>query len=74
MPTSSTGDKIKTNTGDDIHLPEELPKNNHGKTKRKDCRHCLSKRNIRKATTFYCPLCIKKPGLCLKCFREYHRY
>ncbi|XP_045783762.1 piggyBac transposable element-derived protein 4-like [Maniola jurtina] len=74
MPTSSTVNKIKTNTGDDIHLPEELPKNHKGKTKRKDCRHCMDTTGKRKSTLFYCPLCSKRPGLCLKCFRVYHRY
>lgn len=71
-PTSSR--KIRTSDGGDIHVPEALPKNDNGKTKRKDCRYCLESCQIRKATLFYCPLCPKKPGLCLKCFRSYHRY
>ncbi|XP_038220473.1 piggyBac transposable element-derived protein 4-like [Zerene cesonia] len=56
------------------HLPDELPKNKKGKRKRKDCKHCLEKRNVRKASRYYCPLCYKTPGLCIECFREYHGY
>ncbi|XP_050669427.1 uncharacterized protein LOC126968447 [Leptidea sinapis] len=70
-PTES---RIEVSSEANIHLPECLPKNDKGKSKRKDCRNCLKKRNVRKATIFHCPLCIKKPGLCLKCFREYHNY
>ncbi|XP_023944413.1 piggyBac transposable element-derived protein 4-like [Bicyclus anynana] len=74
IPSTSASQKITTDAGDVIHSPAYLPKNDIGKTKRKDCRHCLKKRNIRKASIFYCPLCIKKPGLCITCFGEFHRY
>ncbi|KAL0811694.1 hypothetical protein ABMA28_009141 [Loxostege sticticalis] len=57
-----------------IHWPVNLPKNNKGITKRKDCRFCLETHKIRKAASFFCPHCPKTPGLHLECFKDYHRY
>ncbi|XP_028160561.1 piggyBac transposable element-derived protein 4-like [Ostrinia furnacalis] len=61
-------------TGDFIHWPLHLPKNAKGVTKRKDCRYCLEKLKLRKAATFFCTDCNKKPGLHLDCFKDYHGY
>lgn len=58
-----------------IHLPELLPKNNSGKTKRKHCKYCLLKYKKRKDSIYCCSQCPNNPGFCIvPCFREYHSY
>lgn len=56
-----------------IHLPANLPKR-EGKTIRKRCRVCYNKAQKRVSVIFGCPDCPGFPGLCLECFREFHKY
>lgn len=56
-----------------IHLPQILSSGASGRTKRKQCVNC--KKNKKRVDTIYCcPNCPRLPGLCLTCFREYHKY
>lgn len=57
-----------------VHLPVHLELDAHGKTKRKRCAHCWSTIKKRINTLFACRECPGQPGLCIKCFRSYHKY
>lgn len=58
-----------------IHLPNYLPKDDRGKTKRKRCKYCWNESKKRIDSIFFCPDCEEKPGLCLDpCFRLFHKY
>lgn len=68
-----TGIMITPQPQNKIHLPLILPRGPNQRTKRKKCRHCLLNK-IRVDTIYFCPDCPKSPGLCLTCFRPFHRY
>lgn len=54
------------------HFPQKNS-NEDGRTKRKRCKLCFSKK-IRKDTPYFCPDCPGSPGLCLEtCFPEFHK-
>ncbi|KAF9416050.1 hypothetical protein HW555_006462, partial [Spodoptera exigua] len=57
-----------------MHFPKQITKEpNSRRAKRKQCRQC-AKQKKRVDTIFYCPNCPDQPGLCLNCFKPYHRY
>lgn len=60
-------------SGGKIHLPANLPKRGSN-TLRKRCKHCYAKNKKRVAVITGCPDCPTFPGLCLDCFREFHKY
>lgn len=70
---AKAGIMIAPPTQQKIHLPVVLPRGPSQRTKRKKCRHCL--RNKKRVDTIYfCPDCPRSPGLCLTCFRLFHKY
>ncbi|CAK1583325.1 unnamed protein product [Parnassius mnemosyne] len=57
-----------------VHLPSNLPKDDRDHTKRRRCAQCWKVAKKRVQSIFFCNDCLEKPGLCIGCFREYHRY
>lgn len=57
-----------------VHCLMKLEKNYHGKTKRKRCVHCWRTKKGRVMSLFGCDTCPQQPGLCMECFRPYHKY
>lgn len=57
-----------------IHCIMKLPKDTHGKTKRRRCNQCWRTLKKRVQTAFACEDCPGQPGLCIECFRPHHKY
>lgn len=68
---------LSSNAGqllDQVHVPDTIPKEGRGGTKRRRCQQC-SKAKKRKLSIYECPNCLYKPALCLgNCFRKFHGY
>jgi hypothetical protein len=73
---------LPENASRDVGPPKKNVTGNHfigrceasekGRTLRKKCRQC-AKNKIRKDTIYYCKDCPDFPGLCLDCFKPYHK-
>lgn len=71
-PPTNGNEQVTYNNA--VHLPAHLPKDDKGNTKRKRCKHCWDTTQYRRNTLCFCPDCPKQPGLCLECFRVFHKY
>lgn len=60
--------------GTNVHCIMKLQKDTKGKTKRRRCVHCWTTKKKRVATLFACEKCPQQPGLCIECFKAYHKY
>ncbi|KAL0829832.1 hypothetical protein ABMA28_003315 [Loxostege sticticalis] len=75
LPPPPEGHRVDRQANHSIcHLPAHLPKDQKDNTKRRRCKYCWDTKKVRKNCLFYCPECENEPGLCLECFRTYHRY
>ncbi|KAL4084754.1 hypothetical protein QTP88_027665 [Uroleucon formosanum] len=56
-----------------FHIPKTLGDGKNGRTIRKRCQLCYSKK-LRKDTSYFCPECPNQPSLCLEpCFKNFHQ-
>lgn len=61
-------------TPNKIHCIMRLTKDSKGKTKRRRCNQCWLILKKRVQSIFACEDCPNQPGLCIECFRPYHKY